>query len=462
MFSMYTNTNKTSYAPAPAIQVEAQRSGWEKPASPAARDVLRPSQAGLIQRKCACGGSPGPTGECAECRARRLGSLKVSQPGDAYEQEADRVADQVMRMPETGVSAFAGPAGFQVVQRRCASCEDEIQRQEEDDETTGQDAAEEAAAAEAAGTEDITEEDQPEEDDIVPDETGMPKRESGTAAPPDAGRVPVQIPRESGGAMEPGIRGFMEERFGSDFGGVRIHTSGAAAQSARQLHALAYTVRQDVYFKEGQYSPDSTEGRRLLAHELAHVIQQTSPGQAPSGIQRQEARPGRRPSRRGQAGRGGGRPARSNVCAAGSCPQGKQSKAVTGDCKTSEPADKSDYISNLDVDMSAQTVDVTWTGGGKSRTETWPCSPNPGVTPKHSAAHPDTVGVKCGINHTNTHKDGMAWFTGFNSEYLRIGFHDSQPVGPGYVSHGCVRVCCDKAQIINKNTWSGKTKITVK
>ncbi len=57
----------------------------------------------ILQRKCACGGTPGPTGECAECRRKRLGiqpKLTINQPGDKYEQEADRVAGQVMRMPE--------------------------------------------------------------------------------------------------------------------------------------------------------------------------------------------------------------------------------------------------------------------------------------------------------------------------------------------------------------------------
>jgi hypothetical protein len=69
------------------------------------------------------------------------------------------------------------------------------------------------------------------------------------------------------------------------------------------------------------------------------------------------------------------------------------------------------------------------------------------------------VGTKCTINHTNMQRDGMAWFTGLESQGLRIGFHDSQPVGAGFVSHGCIRVVCDVAALINHNTWSGVTTI---
>jgi hypothetical protein len=80
--------------------------------------------------------------------------------------------------------------------------------------------------------------------------------------------------------LDPTLRHDMEQRFGQDFSGVRLHTDAAAAQSARDVSAHAYTVRQDIVFGPEAYAPHSRLGRSLLAHELAHVIQQgsTTPG----------------------------------------------------------------------------------------------------------------------------------------------------------------------------------------
>jgi hypothetical protein len=68
----------------------------------------------------------------------------------------------------------------------------------------------------------------------------------------------------------------MEPRFGHDFGHVRVHTDAAAVRSATEVNARAYTVGRDVVFGAGQFTPDTDAGRRLLAHELSHVIQQSS------------------------------------------------------------------------------------------------------------------------------------------------------------------------------------------
>jgi hypothetical protein len=67
----------------------------------------------------------------------------------------------------------------------------------------------------------------------------------------------------------------MEGRFGEDFGAIRIHRDAPARDSARQLGAKAYTVRNDIFFEAGQYDPTSYRGKRLLAHELTHTVQQT-------------------------------------------------------------------------------------------------------------------------------------------------------------------------------------------
>lgn len=95
---------------------------------------------------------------------------------------------------------------------------------------------------------------------------------------------------------------------------------------------------------------------------------------------------------------------------------------------------------------------ITWTD---EIIENILCSPNPSLTPLGN----DVVGNKCGTKHTNFKKDGMAWFTAFRSRGMAYGFHNSQRVGIGIVSHSCIRVACDSVKRINQNSWSGKTKL---
>jgi hypothetical protein len=78
-----------------------------------------------------------------------------------------------------------------------------------------------------------------------------------------------------GQPLDAETRAFMEPRFGHDFSAVRVHTDGRAAESARAVNALAYTVGRDVVFGGGEYKPRTSEGKRLLAHELTHVVQQS-------------------------------------------------------------------------------------------------------------------------------------------------------------------------------------------
>lgn len=87
-----------------------------------------------------------------------------------------------------------------------------------------------------------------------------------------------EVLQSSGQPLDMSTRAFMEPRFGNDFSNVRVHTDSKAAQSARAVNALAYTVGHDVVFGAGQYAPHSTDSQRLLAHELAHVLQQQNVG----------------------------------------------------------------------------------------------------------------------------------------------------------------------------------------
>ncbi|MEU0436413.1 DUF4157 domain-containing protein [Streptomyces sp. NPDC006290] len=88
--------------------------------------------------------------------------------------------------------------------------------------------------------------------------------------------------RSSAGPLEADVRAEMEGLFGADFSRVRVHTDGAAAASARSLDARAWTRSPDVYFGAGHYAPHTAAGRRLLAHELTHVVQQQN-GLSPEG-----------------------------------------------------------------------------------------------------------------------------------------------------------------------------------
>lgn len=174
-------------------------------------------------------------------RLLRAGGIQakstVNDPGDAFEQEADRVADEVVRMPEARMhakSSNTGDGSPSVIQRMCAECEEELHR---------------SPAA-----------------DSVPEL--------------DA-RMEAQIRSLGGGEPLPrSVRGFFEPRFERDFSNVRVHTGAPAAATAEQLQALAYTRGSDIVFGPGQYQPESARGRRLIAHELTHVVQQDSGGVA--------------------------------------------------------------------------------------------------------------------------------------------------------------------------------------
>ncbi len=95
-----------------------------------------------------------------------------------------------------------------------------------------------------------------------------------TAPTPTVPQSVHDVLASPGQPLNADARAFMEPRFGHDFSGVRVHTDARAAESARAVNALAYTVGRDVVFGTGQYVPETMAGKRLLAHELTHVVQQ--------------------------------------------------------------------------------------------------------------------------------------------------------------------------------------------
>lgn len=96
----------------------------------------------------------------------------------------------------------------------------------------------------------------------------------------------LQTARRSGQALPQGTRDYFEPRFGHDFSQVRVHTDAQAAQAAQGVQARAYTTGRNIVFGAGQFAPETEGGKRLLAHELTHVVQQTSHGAMPTAIAR--------------------------------------------------------------------------------------------------------------------------------------------------------------------------------
>ncbi len=100
------------------------------------------------------------------------------------------------------------------------------------------------------------------------------QRRAASAGPALAPPIVHDVLRAPGQPLDAGTRAYMEPRFGHSFADVRVHTDARAAESARAVDAAAYTVGSDVVFAGGRYEPRGGDGRRLLAHELAHVVQQ--------------------------------------------------------------------------------------------------------------------------------------------------------------------------------------------
>jgi hypothetical protein len=158
--------------------------------------------------------------------------LRVSQPGDADELEADRVADGVVSSADQGT-----------IHRKC-NCDGG------------------SASCPAC------------EEEEVEQAKGIHRKLQSSSNGDEYARADLTESLGAGQPLDPGTRGFMESRFSHDFSGVRVHTDEQAAQSARSIHARAYTFNRDVVFDSGTYAPRSAEGKKLLAHELTHVVQQ--------------------------------------------------------------------------------------------------------------------------------------------------------------------------------------------
>lgn len=174
---------------------------------------------GLLQRKCACGNSASVNTECSECKKKSLlgqgvqAKVAIGGANDHYEREADSIANQVMS--SNGVGSIS---------RQASSIQ----------------------------------------------------RKGGDASLGQAPAIVNEVVGGSGSTIDTSTRSFMESRFGYDFSQVKIHSGHKANQSCEAINARAYTLGNHIVMANGQYQPASNEGRRLLAHELTHTIQQAN------------------------------------------------------------------------------------------------------------------------------------------------------------------------------------------
>ena len=192
--------------------------------------------------------------------------LTIGQPNDKYEQEADRVADQVMAMPDLGIQRQPPEDEENLIQTK--PNESLLQRQpgeEEDEEELQTKPLNRVVQRQTEEEEELQAKSKPGENPAV-----TPSLESR-----------INSLKGGGQPLAPAIRDFFEPRFGHNFRHVRVHTDITAADTAKSINAKAFTMGGDVVFGDAQYQPDSTESKKLLAHELTHVVQQPEKSEQP-------------------------------------------------------------------------------------------------------------------------------------------------------------------------------------
>lgn len=260
-------------APAPPAETRKPASPPPAKAGKPAGEKAADAKAGKAsdQTKAGQPGKPaaGDKGQAAsQQRFDRLAvraKLAVSQPGDAVEREADAVAESISRKFDRSTVRHPGPADAGRGGRREAAHK-------------GTDAP---AAPSKTETPNIARAAAPD----APRPSAQPPAEpredaAGAAASPDRDdpRTRVGELRGKGEPMEDDVRERMEREFAHDFSHVRIHTDTQADDLCRSLHALAFTTGSDIFFAAGRYQPHTKGGIALLAHELAHVVQQQDSG----------------------------------------------------------------------------------------------------------------------------------------------------------------------------------------
>ena len=170
----------------------------------------------------------------------------------AWEEQTDlmSVREQIPMKPAAAAARHLSPAPFGTLQRKCA-----------------------CGGSAASGSEC---------EECKKKETTLQRLSAGGAGPATAPPIVHEVLRSAGRPLDAATRSHFEPRLGHDFGNVRVHADGRAAESAEAVNARAYTVGQNIVFGSGQYAPGAPATQKLLAHELAHVIQQAGQNTAPA------------------------------------------------------------------------------------------------------------------------------------------------------------------------------------
>jgi len=197
--------------------------------------------------------------------------LKIGVPNDHFEQEADATADRVTSTPETQIQTTLWPNIS--LKSRSVNTKPFLQRMLESqapEEDMTEEAPEESIQTKPFIQRTIS---QPPNDDTP---SIQPSSESSPSTTTPQFNQQLSASKGSGSPLSPETKAYMEPRFGADFSPVRIHTNQNAISMNNQISAKAFTHQNDIYFNQGQYNPDSSSGKHLLAHELTHTIQQGS------------------------------------------------------------------------------------------------------------------------------------------------------------------------------------------
>lgn len=226
--------------------------------------------------------------------------MTVNKPGDKFEQEANKMSDNVIRMP-------APPSPEEKLQRQeedrikdTTVPEEKIQKQDQEEETVQmaelpeeqiqkQEKEEETVQAAELPEEQVQK--QKELQQSSTDEERLQRKGIGVPSISSNTQSTIRNKTAGGQPLSSDVRGYMEPRFETDFSDVRIHNDPESEGLSNQLQARAFTYQNHIFFSRDQYQPGTSEGKKLIAHELTHTLQQgavtrrkldISKGQTPS------------------------------------------------------------------------------------------------------------------------------------------------------------------------------------
>lgn len=272
-------TTRVAPAPAPNPLVDLQRLVGN-------RAVQRQMGAGALPPKLIAGQLATLGNHAAQrllSRYRLQAKLTMTAPRDAYEQEADRVADTIMNMPAHAGATLGGHVQQVPTISRLLQTKRSIGPVESDDAPIVDSRIIQRAVADRNQSATPTDEialaalERPVAHAEAGEAIGIPLQRAASSELSEVSRAlesQVIALQGSGRPLPAADRAFFEPRFGADFSTVRLHTDTQAAQTARAINARAYTVGSNIVFGEGEYQPGGRDGQHLLAHELTHTLQQ--------------------------------------------------------------------------------------------------------------------------------------------------------------------------------------------